>query len=69
LEELEKEKEARRIAELEAAKARMHHQMAINECHQLRQELERQRQQVELLRYFAVVFCGYLQTEFPEFSS
>ena len=54
LEELTKEKEARRNAELEAAKARMHHQMALNECHQLRQELERQRQQFETMRQVAV---------------
>jgi len=50
LEELEREKEARRTAELEAARARMNHQMALNECTQLRQELERQRQQLEQLR-------------------
>jgi len=50
LAELDREREARRNAELEAAKARMSHQLVMNECTQLRQELERQRQQLELSR-------------------
>jgi len=48
--ELDREREARRSAELEAAKARMSHQLVLNECSQLRQEVERQRQQLELAR-------------------
>ena len=48
--ELDHEREARRTAELDAAKARMSHQLVLNECNQLRQELERQRQQLQLLR-------------------
>ena len=50
LAELDREREARRTAELEAAKARMSHQLVLNECNQLRQELECQRQQLELTR-------------------
>jgi len=50
LAELDREKAARRTAELEAAKARMSHQLVLSECNQLRQELDRQRQQMELLR-------------------
>ena len=48
--ELDREREARRNAELEAAKVRMSHQLVLNECNQLRQEVERQRQQLELIR-------------------
>jgi len=50
LAELDREREARRTAELDAAKARVSHQLVLNECSQLRQELERHRQQLELLR-------------------
>jgi len=50
LAELDREKEARRTAELEAAKVRMSQQLVLNECNQLRQELERQRQQLQLIR-------------------
>ena len=50
LAELDREREARRTAELEAAKVRLSHQLVLNECNQLRQELERQRQQLELTR-------------------
>ena len=50
LAELDHEREARRTAELEAAKVRLSHQLVLSECSQLRQELERQRQQLELIR-------------------
>ena len=50
LAELDRERESRRSAELEAAKARVSHQLVLNECSQLRQELERQRQHLELIR-------------------
>jgi len=50
LAELDREREARRCAELEAAKVRMSHQLVLNECSQLRQQLECQQHQLELLR-------------------
>jgi len=59
LAELDREREARRSAELEAAKVRMSQQLVLNECSQLRQELDRQRQQLELMR--SVGFVRFLR--------
>jgi len=50
LAELGREREIRRSAELEAAKARLTHELLMNECNELRHELQRQRQQLTLLR-------------------
>lgn len=50
IQDLEREKEARKKAELEAARIRLNHQMALAECNQLKEELERQKQQMETMR-------------------
>ena len=50
LKDLAREKAARKKAELEAAQARLRYQMALDECTRMRQELERQRQQLDVVR-------------------
>ncbi|XP_013408860.1 E3 ubiquitin-protein ligase RFWD3 [Lingula anatina] len=50
LKELELEKEARRKAELSAAQMKMQYQNTIAECNRMREEIERQRQQLQSVR-------------------
>lgn len=47
---MEQEKEARKKAEMEAARARLNYQMALGECNQMKQALEQQKQQLEVFR-------------------
>ena len=49
LKELEKEKEARRKAEMEAAELRLKYQMAVEDSNKLRAELESLRQNMKLV--------------------
>ena len=46
LKQLESEKVARKRAEMEAAQSRLKFQMAIEECKRLKDELDRQQQQI-----------------------
>lgn len=50
VQELEQEREARKKAEMEAARARLNYQMALAECNQMKQALEQQKQQLEVFR-------------------
>ncbi|XP_064611017.1 E3 ubiquitin-protein ligase rfwd3.L-like isoform X2 [Liolophura sinensis] len=50
LEQVEKEKELRKKAELARAQARLHYQLAIEECNRLRSELDKARQQLQQYR-------------------
>ncbi|XP_041367491.1 E3 ubiquitin-protein ligase RFWD3-like [Gigantopelta aegis] len=50
LKELEKEREARRRVELEGAQTRLQYQLAVGECNRLREEIDKQRRQLEALR-------------------
>lgn len=50
LEEVEKEKELRKKAELARAQARLHYQLAIEECNRLRSELDKARKQLQEYR-------------------
>ena len=51
LKELEREREERRKAELAAAEARLRFHMAVDECNRMKQECEKQKQQMALLRF------------------
>ncbi|XP_021353369.1 E3 ubiquitin-protein ligase RFWD3-like isoform X3 [Mizuhopecten yessoensis] len=50
LQDLEKEKEARRRCEMEAAQTRLQFQLSVEECNRLKAELERVKQTVQSLR-------------------
>jgi len=50
VQELEQEREARKKAEMEAARARLNYQMALAECNQMKQAIEQQKQQIEVFR-------------------
>ena len=44
--ELERERDVRRQAELEAAQTRLKYQITVEECNRLRMEIDKQRQQM-----------------------
>lgn len=50
IKDLEREREERRKAEIEAAQLRLQHQLAVAECNRLREEVERHKQQAHAVR-------------------